>query len=114
MRWREPLYTGDRAREHLEQYRELLSQTGILPRGMRDFYLIVSPANENNLMELVPASCLRGTRYRADEMWVLGIAADRREAFAVCERMLQDCYERYGRISREDIWKSKEPAKSRQ
>ncbi len=114
MRWREPLYTGDRAGEHLEEYRQLLARTDVLPGGMKDFYLIVSPANEKNLMELIPASCLKGLRYRADEMWVLGIAADRREAFAVCERMLQDCYKRHGRISREDIWGSTMPAGSRQ
>ena len=105
MRWREPLYAGDRVLEHLDEYRQLLSKTDVLPAGMKDFYLIVSPANEKNLMELIPVSCLRGVRYRADTMWVLGVAADRREACALCERMLGECYRSCGTLDRDSVRK---------
>ena len=116
MRWREPLYAGDRVRKHLEEYRQLLRETDILPAGMKDFYLIVSPANEKNLMELIPVSCLRGVRYRADRMRILGVAADRWEACALCEKMLGDCYRSCGTLDRDAVreWLQREARETRE
>lgn len=100
MRWREPIYTGEKAREHLKEYRRCLETLSKAEYKDLRFYVIAAAANEQNLMELIPASHLKQAYYRADTLLILGLAADRNEAFALCEQMIRDCYICHGQISR--------------
>ena len=106
MRWCEPIYTGEKARKRLQEYRRLLgalSETGYQELG---FYVLVSPANGKNLMELLPAYYLKQAAYREESLAVLGLAENRREAFELCRRILRDCYICHGCIRRELLFNS--------
>ncbi len=104
MQWREPLYTGRKAKPHEAKYRQLLETLSQTEYKALRFYVIVSPANEQNLMELIPASHLKQTYYRADSMRILGLAEDRKEAFELCHKMIRDCYVTAGVIDRDSLW----------
>lgn len=106
MQWREPLYIGRKARAHQAAYRQLLETLSQTEHKRLNFYVIVSPANENNLMELIPASHLKQSYYRADTMKILGLAADKKEAFDLCHKMIRDCYVGNGIIDRNGLWGS--------
>ena len=106
MQWREPLYIGRKARTHQAVYRRLLETLSQTEHKRLNFYVIVSPANENNLMELIPAAHLKQNYYRADSMRILGLAADKKEAFDLCHKMIRDCYVGNGIIDREGLWGS--------
>ncbi|MBP3700474.1 MAG: hypothetical protein J6I64_01155, partial [Lachnospiraceae bacterium] len=56
--------------------------------------------------ELIPASHLKQSYYRADTMKILGLAADKKEAFDLCHKMIRDCYVGNGVIDREGLWDS--------
>ena len=112
MQWREPLYLGRKARAHQEKYRQLLETLSATEYKKLNFYVIVSPANEQNLMELIPASHLKQTYYRAESMSILGLAADKNEAIDLCHRMIRDCYIGNGSIDKVGLWgdhKTSEP-----
>ena len=106
MQWREPLYIGRKARLHQAKYRQLLETLSQTDHKQLNFYVIVSPANEKNLMELIPASHLKQSYYRADTMKILGLAADKKAAFDLCHKMIRDCYVGNGVIDREGLWDS--------
>lgn len=107
MQWCEPIYTGQKARQHLKEYRRLLGCLSKAGYGELTFYVIAAPANEKNLMELIPASHLKQAYYRADSLLILGLAADKNEAFGLCEQILRDAYICHGRLSREDLYDSR-------
>ena len=104
MQWREPLYLGRKARPHQGKYRQLLETLSQTDHKHLNFYVIVSPANEQNLMELIPASHLKQNYYRAETMSILGLAADKKEAFDLCHKMIRDCYVGNGVIDRTSLW----------
>lgn len=104
MQWREPLYLGEKARDHVKEYRYLLKALSYTEPDRLKFYVIAAPANEKNLMELIPASHLKLACYRADSLYILGLAADKKEAYALCETMVRDCYICHGQISRELLY----------
>lgn len=101
MRWCEPIYTGEKAREHLQEYRRLLERVSEAANWELGFYVIATPANDKNLMELFPAFYLKQASYRRHSMVIMGLAADRKEAFLLCEQMVRDCYVCHGCVSRE-------------
>ena len=68
----------------------------------RDVRSIV--ATPQNLMELIPASHLKQNYYRAETMTILGLAADKKEAFDLCHKMIRDCYVGNGVIDRAGLW----------
>ena len=103
MQWREPLYLGRKAMLHQDKYRQQL-ETLSQEKKRLNFYVIVSPANEQNLMELIPADHLKQSYYRADSMKILGLAADKREAFDLCHKMIRDCYVGNGVIDKDGMW----------
>lgn len=104
MQWREPLYVGRKARPYQEKYRQLLETLSQTEHKELNFYVIVSPANEQNLMELIPAVHLKQNYYRAETMSILGLAADKREAFDLCHKMIRDCYVSGNGIDRQSLW----------
>lgn len=104
MRFCEPVYSGEKAREHLQEYRRLLDRLSETEYGELKFYVLTAPANERNLMELIPAFHLKQVYDRRDTLVVLGLAADRNEAFELCGRILRDCYICHGKLSRELLY----------
>lgn len=104
MQWREPLYLGKKARPYQGKYRKLLETLSQTDQKSLNFYVIVSPANEQNLMELIPASHLKQNYYRTETMTILGLAADKNEAFDLCHKMILDCYMSNGIIDRTRLW----------
>ncbi len=112
MQWREPLYLGRKARPHQARYRQLLETLSETAYKTLNFYVIVSPANEQNLMELIPASHLKQNYYRADTMSILGLAADKKEAFDLCHKMIRDCYVGNGVIDKAGLWGNADPSAS--
>ncbi len=106
MRWCEPIYTGEKARGRLQEYRRLLGALSEAEYKELGFYVLASPANGKNLMELLPAYYLKQAAYRAESLVVLGLAANRREALELCERILHDCYICHGCIRRELLFDS--------
>ena len=104
MRFCEPVYTGEKAREHLQEYRRLLARLSETEYGKLKFYVLAAPANERTLMELIPAFHLKQAYYRKDALVIVGIAADRDEAFELCGRILKDCYICHGKVSRELLY----------
>ena len=104
MQWREPLYLGRKVMPHQAKYRKLLETLSETEHKKLNFYVIVSPANEQNLMELIPASHLKQNYYRAETMSILGLAADKKEAFELCHKMIRDCYVGNGVIDRAGLW----------
>lgn len=101
MRWCEPLTIGDKAREHVREYRFLLEALQQAEYKELKFYAIAAAANEQNLMELLPASHLKQIGRQTDSLVIVGLAADKAEAMEVCRRLVEDCYTVHGCISRE-------------
>lgn len=101
MRWCKPIYIGEKAREHQKDYRHLLESLKTAENRELMFYVLAAPANEQNLLELLPAYYLKQAVYREESLVILGLAANKKEAFELCARILGDCYICHGRISRE-------------
>ncbi|MCI8566109.1 MAG: hypothetical protein HFI39_07310 [Lachnospiraceae bacterium] len=106
MQWCEPIYTGEKARKRLKDYRRLLGAISGAANKELGFYVLASPANGKNLLEILPAYYLKQASYRIDSLVVLGLAADRQEAFELCGRILRDCYLCHGCLRRELLFDS--------
>ncbi len=99
MKWREPLYLGEEAAEHADEYISMTERLGETPDEDLGFYLIIRAANEQNLMELVPALSLKQTAYRMEDLYIAGMAEDKDEAYELCQRIVEDCRTPDGKIT---------------
>ena len=68
------------------------------------FVTATEDKNDRTVMELIPADHLKQSYYRADSMKILGLAADKREAFDLCHKMIRDCYVGNGIIDKDGLW----------
>jgi len=101
MRWGSPLYTGEKARACLPEYRRLLEALPVVDSKDLNFYVILRAANPRNLMELIPAVCLKQSYYDKSELYIAGIAQGKAEAYELCRRMVEDCVICHGAVNQE-------------
>ncbi len=93
MKFRESLYFGESVKS---EHRKLLRE---LSRGKRlsgKHILITYAFNGTDLFDLIPVRELYFPYRKKQELFVLGLAADKEEAFEVVSRMVTEVYEATG------------------
>lgn len=87
MKWHTNLYLGEHASCQPDLVEKL--KAGKRPMNVR---LITLPANQNNLMDIVP--CLGG--FYRDNLYVVGVAVGENEARQVVMSIIRDVYQTTG------------------
>ncbi|MDO5410264.1 MAG: hypothetical protein Q4F21_07400 [Lachnospiraceae bacterium] len=88
MRWYDALWVGRKA---ARKKRRIISAVKNRER-MAGVYLITLAQNPSELLDIIPSGMLASPAFPADELFVLGIAAGRQEAFELVEKMVDYIY----------------------
>ncbi len=59
-------------------------------------YIILLAPDPQNLMEIIPASLLRQSYYQRQELFVLGIAGSKEEAYEIARQLIEEVYRHTG------------------
>ena len=96
MKWYRKLYLGDNAKD--EKYR-IIGKVRT-SKFQIDTYLITLSNNPNNLMDIYSAKFLLQPHFKKahilDDIYVIGIAKGRDEAFQVIEMIISEVYTKTG------------------
>lgn len=96
MKWYKGLYLGDRARK--DKYK-ILGKV-VRSRFQADTFLIMLPSNPANILDVVPAVCLNqphfNNKFYKNEIYVVGIAKGRDEAFELIRSIVDEVYNATG------------------
>lgn len=100
MYWYKHLYVGDRAAKR----RFSIIQNIRMNRFQIGIHVITSASNENNLLDIYPASVLLQEYYKKKEdLLILGIGADYYDALETVRRIVDDIYRETGNFSLEEF-----------
>ena len=95
MIWYDHIFLGKGCRKNAVRLKEKISR-----RQMHaGVYLIVLPENGHALLEIIPSMVLLQEYYPADSLRVIGMAATRREAFSLVEKILGEVYQNCGDLN---------------
>ena len=92
MRWMDNLYIG----EKLKADRETLIREGEEDRPRPGLYILSLPANPRNMLEIRKAGELRRKRVKESLPEIVGLAADKQEAFELVQKMVELSLQQYG------------------
>ena len=94
--WKDDLYTGGlKEGESLPALKRKI-ETGWF---VKDYYLITSPTNTENLLDIIEARLLRFSFYRSRNLSVFGLAKGKGNAEQLLEKMIADAYEKNGNVN---------------
>ena len=87
MSWYKKLYLG----ESIKQARWVRYQIsyGKNPKG---YYCITLPEQGQNLLDIYPSRLLRTDGFNGDDLRIIGVASDKKEAFDVVRDIIEDVY----------------------
>lgn len=96
MRWYKHLYVGEKAGKRrfkiIQNIRKYRLQPGV--------HVITPASNENNVLDIYPATVLLQSFYKNnEELLILGIGADYFEALSVTRDIVDDMYRQTGGFS---------------
>lgn len=91
MRWYERLYVGEEAKKNR------FSIIRAVRAGKRSGYYILTPAsNPKNMLDIYPALTLDQPYYKEQDLLIVGVAADYRDAALLAGRIIGDVYKKTG------------------
>lgn len=94
MKWHDNLYLGETISPEAEQVIRKIKNRK-LTLGV---YLITFPSNPQNLLDIIPSWELIQNSYPQNELYIVGIAKGKKEAYSLVEQMIRDCYETTGQV----------------
>ncbi len=62
-------------------------------------YVILMAPDPQNLMEVIPASLLHQSYYQKQDLFVLGIAGSKREAYELVRQLIEEVYKQTGGVA---------------
>ena len=62
-------------------------------------YIILMAPDPQNLMEVIPASLLRQPYYQKQDLFVLGIAGSKKEAYELVRQLIEEVYRETGGVA---------------
>ena len=92
MKWYKKLYVGAGA----EKKKYMMMGKIRLHRFQRDAYLITLASNGKNLLDIYPSYVLLQKVYRAQELFVVGLACGYDEALELTRQIVDDVYQNTG------------------
>lgn len=96
MKWYKGLYMGENARK--AKYKVL---GHVVKKKLSfDTYLITLPSNPSNILDMYPANVLLQTHFKdkkvLEDIYIIGIAKGRKEAFILIKDIVDDVYSNTG------------------
>lgn len=88
MKWMEPFYVGEIAAEEINQMKAEAESFDNKQYG--NCYLILLPANKNNLFEIMSFHQLAIPYYQTIDLKIVGLAKDKDDATNVVCRIIED------------------------
>lgn len=88
------LYVGKTVEKRFEKIKEAVKTNKPLPF----IHVITMPLWEDGQLEIYPAYVLAQEAYKRQNIRVVGIAGDRREATELVEEMVSDCIKETGSV----------------
>ncbi len=101
MKWYKNLYLGTNARKDKNSIIKKIKKN----RFQLGAYVLTLPESPDNIMDIYPAFILLQPAIKKKDIFVIGIAADKEEAFEVFQKILMDNYKKYGNVSIKDYLK---------
>lgn len=86
--WSEKLYIGEQAEKNSKKVQKKLENGKPVP----GYFLITRPSNEDNLLDILPATELVFPYYKRQELLVYGLAKGKSEAEELVVSMLENVY----------------------
>ncbi len=94
MKWYKNLYVGRKA----SRRRRRIVASCKIGKPQLGTYMITLPVNDSNSLEIYPSHILLQKHYKKKNLFVVGIALERDEAYEVMQEILMDCYEKTGQF----------------
>jgi hypothetical protein len=102
MKWYRPLYMGALAKKNKREIiRKIKSR-----KFMATACFICLALNEEELLEIYPVYTLVNKRFPVDDLYIVGIAANRFEAFRLVTKIVDDVYQKTGTVDVRGYFKS--------
>lgn len=87
MKWHKKLYSG----ASIEQIQWAKFQI-IYGKKSKGYYCIALSSHKDNLLDIYESQFLRTTNLNTDDLYIIGIASDKSEAFEVVRNIIEDVY----------------------
>lgn len=94
MRWYDALWVGPDAARHKRRIISSLKKH----KPVAGAYFITLAENASEMLDIVPAVMLSNAAYPADDLYILGIAEGKQEAFELVEKMIDYIYRETGAL----------------
>ena len=95
MEFYDKLYIGYSVSERVEKIKEKLLKNEFMPF----IHIITLPIDMGQgMLEIYPAYILRQESYQSSELKIVGIAADRGEAYMLVQQMAEECMKATGTV----------------
>lgn len=94
MRWYDALWIGPKAARHRCRIVSCIKEH----KPMAGAYFITLAENTSEMLDIVPLGMLANASYPADQLYILGIAVGKDEAFELVEKMVDYIYRETGAL----------------
>lgn len=88
------MYLGSRVSDKAEKIKEKLLKNEFMPF----IHVITLPVGEDGILEIYPAYILRQEAYQSRGIKIVGIAADRGEAYNMVQQIVDECMKYTGTV----------------
>lgn len=93
MEFYDKLYIGSRVSDRVEKIKEKLLKNEFMP-----FVHVITLPLEQGMLEIYPAYILRQRFYQNTTLKIVGIAADRGEAYLLVQQIAEECMKVTGTV----------------
>lgn len=94
MKWYDALWIGPGAARHRRRIISSIKEH----KPMAGAYFITLAENTSELLDIVPLRMLANSSYPSDQLYILGIAMGKDEAFELVEKMVDSIYRETGTL----------------
>jgi hypothetical protein len=94
MQWYKPLYIGERACKQKRRMIHAIKYKKWTPTA----YVITLSRNGKDLLDIYPSYVLLQKQFPREDLYVVGLAADKEEAFQVVIQIVDDVYQTTGAL----------------
>ena len=92
MKWYKDLYVSDSISHKKRKILHKLKRNKL----QLNVYAIVLPLGDSGILEVYPAFVFLQKIYKKQNIFILGLASDREEAYELVEKIVMDCYKYTG------------------
>ena len=92
MKWYENLYVGESIRHKTDKIKWKINHNA----GQINIYVITIASNSQNLLDIIPAQELMQKGYPKRELYVVGLAQGKEEAYEIVKQIIDEVYQKTG------------------